>query len=135
MRSAPVPKKTQLRAWVEKTLFVISGERSWMYLYTSVSNEFMYLWHVNILPEDLKRSWKASLYFFNNNRKVRSWNLIHFMHNCPVAEHPNQRAMGVKEISYKHWLLVHAVLEALFRAYNLRFAFLNTILRCFVCHR
>ena len=40
-------------------------------LYTLVNNESIHLWWMAISKEDLKRSWKSSLLFFNNKRKDR----------------------------------------------------------------
>ena len=50
-------------------------------------------------------------------------NLIHFMHNPPVAERQKQRAIVEKGFGDKN-------LEILFRACNFRLVFLHTFSRC-----
>ena len=66
-------------------------------------------------------------------------NLIHFMHNPPVTEHPNQWAIvekgfyvGEKNLEKKMLCSGEKNLEILFRACNFRFVFLRTIIRCSV---
>ena len=61
-------------------------------------------------------------------------NLIHFMHNPLLAEHPNQRAIVEKilyiSIDYKYMLFWRQKSRDSLRACNFRFAFLHIVLRC-----
>ena len=78
---------------VEKTSFILSGERPWIYLCTSVNKEFIHLWWVDISLEDLKISWKCTHKNKTSNNKTNNQSLK------STDLHQTQRFIGSWSIS------------------------------------
>ena len=106
------------RYWVWKTLsciinicsgrenFIISGERPWIYLCTSVNNEFILIYQQRILRYLENHSCSFSIINAGITRESYS-----FFALSPGSRTSKPTSGSWKGILYKHWLLVHAILE------------------------